>query len=205
MNSETALFAPSEAAADGPLRVTVLLLPESSMMSLASTLDPMRAANRVARRPLFDWRIVTPDGQPAPLTCGVPVAAQGAFGRAEEGDALIVVAGFRHERYTSKALLSLLRAARRRFGAIGGVESGGWLLAQAGLLDGRAATIHWEDLEDFAGRFPEVNVLPDRFVIDGRCFTSGGASPTFDLMLHLIRSRFGYPLALEVASVFIYD
>src|SRR3546814_15236172 len=50
-----------------------------------------------------------------------------------------------------------------------------------------------------------ISVRPDRFVIDGRRFTSGGASPTFDLMLHLIRSRFGYPLALEVASVFVYD
>jgi transcriptional regulator GlxA family with amidase domain len=205
MNRETSIFTPSDASIDGSLRVTVLLLPESSMMSLASTLDPMRAANRVARRPLFEWRIVTPDGQPALLTCGVSVAAQGAFGREEEGDALIVVAGFRHETYTDKALMALLRGARRRFRALGGVESGGWLLAQAGLLDGRSATIHWEDLEDFAGSFPEINVLPDRFVIDGRCFTSGGASPTFDLMLHLIRSRFGYPLALEVASVFIYD
>ena len=201
MKHETPIFAPS----DDPLRITLLLLPESSMMSLASTLDPMRAANRVARRPLFAWRIVTPDGAPAPLTCGVPVAAEGAFGRDAEGDALIVVAGFRHERYTSRSLLAQLRAAGRRFRALGGVESGGWLLARAGLLDGRAATIHWEDLEDFAGQFPDINVLPDRFVIDGDRFTSGGASPTFDLMLHLIRSRFGYPLALEVASVFIYD
>src|SRR3546814_10790007 len=67
MNYETPIFAPS----DDPLQVTLLLLSDSSMMSLASTLDPMRAANRVARRPLFAWRIVTPDGAPAALTCGV--------------------------------------------------------------------------------------------------------------------------------------
>jgi transcriptional regulator GlxA family with amidase domain len=201
MNSEIPIFAPS----DEPLRVTVLLLPESSMMSLASTLDPMRAANRLAQRPLFSWRIVTPEGTPAALTCGVAVAADGGFGRDAEGDVLIVVAGFRHERHASRQLLDLLRGATRRFRAFGGVEAGSWLLARAGLLDGRSATTHWEDLEDFAARFPGVEVLPDRFVIDGRCFTSGGASPTFDLMLHLIRRRFGYPLALEVASVFIYD
>lgn len=201
MNYESPIFAPS----DDPLRVTLLLLPESSMMSLASTLDPMRAANRVARRPLFTWRIVTPDGAPAALTCGVPVAAAGRLGGDCEGDALIVVAGFNQERHAGRAVLTELRAARRRFRALGGVEAGSWLLARAGLLDGHAATTHWEDLEDFAARFPEVTVRPDRFVVDGRIFTSGGASPTFDLMLHLIRSRFGYPLALEVASVFIYD
>jgi transcriptional regulator GlxA family with amidase domain len=48
-------------------------------------------------------------------------------------------------------------------------------------------------------------VRPDRYVIDGPVFTSGGASPTFDLMLHLIRSRLGMAVALDVASVFIYD
>jgi transcriptional regulator GlxA family with amidase domain len=201
MNSEISIFAPS----DAPLRVTLLLLPDSSMMSLASTLDPMRAANRVARRPLFSWCIVTPSGAPALLTCGVEVAAAGRFGGDAEGDALIVVAGFQQDRHAGKETLALLRAAARRFRAIGGVEAGSWLLARAGLLDGRAATTHWEDHEDFGARFPEVNLLPDRFVIDGRTFTSGGASPTFDLMLHLIRSRFGHPLALEVASVFIYD
>ena len=201
MKSEISIFAPSEA----PLAVTLLLLPDSSMMSLASTLDPLRAANRVARRPLFSWRIVTPDGNPATLTCGVPVPAEGALRRDLTGDALIVVAGFNQERHVGAEALARLRGAARGFRALGGIEAGSWLLARAGLLDGLAATTHWEDLEDLAARFPEVNVLPDRFVVDGRVFTSGGASPSFDLMLHLIRSRFGYPLALEVASVFIYD
>ncbi|MGD1877781.1 MAG: GlxA family transcriptional regulator [Kiloniellaceae bacterium] len=205
MKNEISIFAPPDAAAEGPLAVTLLLLPDSSMMSLASTLDPMRAANRLARRPLFSWRIVTPDGAPATLTCGVPVPAAGRLSRDLEGDALIVVAGFNQERHVAGPALALLRAAARRFRAVGGVEAGSWLLARAGLLDGRSATTHWEDLEDFAARFPEVNLLPDRFVIDGRIFTTGGASPSFDLMLHLIRSRFGYPLALEVASVFVYD
>ena len=201
MNYENVLFA----ASDDPLQVTLLLLCDSSMMSLASTLEPMRAANRLARRRLFDWRLVTPDGKPALLTCGVPVPAEAAFGPELSGDALIVVAGFNQERHAGKETLAELRRAARRFRALGGVEAGSWLLARAGLLNGHAATTHWEDLEDLSGRFPEVNVLPDRFVIDGRFFTSGGASPTFDLMLHLIRSRFGYALALEVASVFIYD
>lgn len=205
MKSENSIFAPADPSTGAPLAVTLLLLPDSSMMSLASTLDPLRAANRLARRPLFSWRIVTPDGTPAVLTCGVPVPAAGRLEREMAGDVLIVVAGFNQEHHMGKAALARLRAAARRFRALGGVEAGSWLLARAGLLDGHAATTHWEDLEDFAGRFPEVNLLPDRFVVDGRVFTAGGASPSFDLMLHLIRQRFGYPLALEVASVFIYD
>ncbi len=60
-------------------------------------------------------------------------------------------------------------------------------------------------MEDFAAAFPGTDVRPDRYVIDGPVFTTGGASPTFDLMLHLIRSRLGMAVALDVASVFIYD
>ena len=98
-----------------------------------------------------------------------------------------------------------IRRAARSARACGGVEAGTWLVARAGLLEGRAATTHWEDMEDFAAAFPGTDVRPDRYVIDGPVFTTGGASPTFDLMLHLIRSRLGMAVALDVASVFIYD
>ncbi|MEO1612716.1 MAG: helix-turn-helix domain-containing protein, partial [Pseudomonadota bacterium] len=72
-------------------------------------------------------------------------------------------------------------------------------------LDGRRATTHWEDLDAFAEAHPEIDVRPDRFVIDGTRFTTGGASPALDLMLHLVRARHGYAIALDVASLFIYD
>ncbi|MFT5659242.1 MAG: transcriptional regulator GlxA family with amidase domain, partial [Gammaproteobacteria bacterium] len=88
---------------------------------------------------------------------------------------------------------------------VGGIEAGSWVMARCGLLDEKLATTHWEDQEEFGRQFPNVKLKADRFVIDGALFTTGGASPTFDFMLHLIRVRYGYPLALEVSSAFIYD
>src|SRR5690349_13523407 len=85
----------------------------------------------------------------------------------------------------------LQRCAARSARAVGGVEAGTWLLARAGLLEGRTATTHWEDMEDFSAAFPGVDVRPDRYIIDGPVFTTGGASPTFDLMLALVRARLG--------------
>jgi len=73
------------------------------------------------------------------------------------------------------------------------------------LLDGHTATTHWEDLEEFSDVFPAINVVRDRFTLSGRFFTSGGAVPTIDMMLHLIRSRLGAKLADSVAGAFIYD
>ncbi len=190
---------------DEALSVTLLILPDSSMMSVACTLDPMRAANRIARRTVFDWRIQTLDGGPATLTCGLPVEADSAFGTQSNDDILIIIAGFDQYYYADKIIVSRLAKLARYYKAVGGVEAGSWLMARAGLLDGHRATTHWEDLEIFTEKHPEIDVVPDRFVIDRRYFTTGGASPTFDLMLHLIRARLGVSFSMQVASVFIYD
>ncbi len=192
-------------ASDQSIEVVLLLIPESSMMSLASTLDTMRAANRIANKVLFHWKIVTLDGQPADLTCGIPITPICTLNESLVGDALFVIAGFNHQKYLTKKNQLLIKQVSRNFKVIGGIEAGSWILARCGLLNQKAATTHWEDQEEFGLQFPFVDLKPDRFVIDGKFFTTGGASPTFDFMLYLIRTRYGYPLALEVSSAFIYD
>lgn len=187
------------------LKITLLLAPDSSLMSLASVLDVMRGANRLAQRKLFEWQLVTPNNQAARLTCGIAIQPDVELNQQLQGDMFIILAGFNHEQHVDKALLRRLKTLLKRFHWIGGVESGSWVLARLGLLEGRKATTHWEDLEDFALHYPAIKVMPDRFVIDGNIFTTGGASPSFDFMLHLIRSRYGQQLALDVASIFIYD
>lgn len=179
-------------------------------MSLASTLDTMRAANRISRRTLFSWRVITLEGLPAQLSCGQPFYPQGSMAEAEEDadlqrDLLICIAAFHHEKHMNKQALAAFKRFSRSFRYVGGVESGSLVLARAGLLEDKSATTHWEDLEDFRDQYPRVEVRPDRYVVDGRIFTTGGAAPTFDLILYLIRSRYGHTLALEVASAFIYD
>ena len=188
-----------------PLRVTLLVFSGSSIMCVASAVDPLRAANRVSGETLFDWKIVSIDGEPPITTSGLPIAVSGRFDPGEKTDVLAIVGGFGTKNQGTPALLAALRRTARSAQAVGGIEAGTWLVARAGLLEGRSATTHWEDMEDFATAFPGVDVRPDRYVIDGPVFTSGGASPTFDLMLHLIRSRLGMAVALDVASVFIYD
>ena len=195
------VFEPSEEK----LRVTLLVLPESSMMSLASALDTMRAANRIAGRELFEWQLATLNGRPARLTCDVSIEPDVTLDADSKGDVLIVISSFNQQQHAGPVHLKLLKRIARRYRAVGGIEAGSWILARCGLLEGRSATTHWEDLEEFRAHFPGVRLRPERFVIDGPVFTTGGASPTFDLMLHLIQNRYGYPLAMEVSSVFIYD
>ncbi|MDK1388205.1 GlxA family transcriptional regulator [Sinorhizobium sp. 8-89] len=188
-----------------PIEVVVVVLPESSIMSLASVLDPMRAANRVAGRQVFRWRLLSGDGEAVMLTCGVPINVDGRFVPPLGGDLLLVIGGFNLHRHVGKRFLATLQECARHFDIVAGIESGCWLLGRSGLLNGRKATAHWEELEDFSQTFPALTVLGDRFVTDGKYWTSGGASPTFDMMLHLITERLGPALALDVASIFVYD
>lgn len=185
--------------------VVVVVLPESSIMSLASVLDPMRAANRVSGREVFRWRLLSADGEPITLTCGIPIAVDGMFTLPLEGDVLLAIGGFNLDRHVGRRFIATLQECARHFDVVAGIESGCWLLGRSGLLNGRKATAHWEELEDFSQAFPALTVLGDRFVTDGKFWTSGGASPTFDMMLHLVTQRLGSALALDVASIFVYD
>ena len=190
---------------DEPLDVTLLLFSGLSLLSLAATLDPMRGANRVLGRPAYRWKLVSMDGAMPVASCGLPIPVEGAFAPAEQQDALIVLAAFDAMTHATPRNLRALRAGAKRSAVVGGIESGSWLMGFAGLLDGHRATTHWEDLEDFAARFPDVDVQPDRFVVDEPVFTTGGATPALDCMLSLIRARNGYSAALDVASLYIYE
>ena len=200
-NENQSIFLPEHV----PLKVTLLVFPGSSIMCVASAIDPLRAANRVSGETMFDYSLVSADGAPPVTTSGMPVAVRGRFDPTDGTDVLIVIGGFGTRHEATRPLISGIRKVARRARAVGGVEAGTWPLGHAGLLEGRAATTHWEDMEDFAAAFPGGDVRPDRYVIDGPVFTAGGASPPFDLMLHLVRSRLGMATALDVACVFIYD
>ena len=188
-----------------PLSIDVLVIAGANLLSLAATVDPLRAANRIADRTLYAYRLVTSDGAPAALGAGLPAPAAARFDPAEDRDAVLVVASFDWRRAAEPRLLGALRTAARRRRAAGAVEAGSWLLARAGLLEGRRATTHWEDFEAFRHAHPEVASAPDRYVIDGPRFTAGAAGPALDMMLALVRARQGRAFALDVAAVFGYD
>ncbi|MFT7060142.1 MAG: transcriptional regulator GlxA family with amidase domain [Pseudorhodobacter sp.] len=199
MTKSASIFAPSS----DPLALAVLVLPQSSILEVASTLDPMRAANRHLGTQAYRWRILSPDGGAVPLTCGIELPSSGTLDLAKDADALVVIAGFRQAEGATRPLIQALRRTAHRFRAIGAIDAGAWVLARAGLLAGYRTTVHWEDFEDLTAAHPEITVTPDRFTIDRNRFSAGGAAPAKDLMLHLIERRHGAALARQVAASFI--
>lgn len=190
---------------EGPLEATFLVLPGSSLMTIACTIDPLRAANRVAGSSIFSWRVVSPDGAPSRTSAGLAIPVDGAFEANRRTDLFGVVAGFGAGRLAERPLVASIHRVARRARIVMGLESGSWLLARAGLLDGRRATTHWEDLEDFSAAYPAIDVRPERYVVDEPFFTSSGASPTFDMMIDLVRRLVSPVAALDVASAFLYE
>lgn len=189
--------------ADPVTKVAILVLQETNTLSLAAAVDPLRAANRQAGRTVFDWQFATPDSIDVMLTSGLRIPAA-PINRLHACDVLIVVAGFNLERQSTPQLRSSLRRLARPNRLLAAIDGGPWIVANAGLLDGHQATTHWEDLERFASTFPEIETVNARYVATGPIWTSGGAAPALDMMLHLIAARHGAPLAAKVAAGFIH-
>jgi transcriptional regulator GlxA family with amidase domain len=184
-------------------KTAILVLQQTNTLSLAAAVDPLRAANRHRPGSAFDWQFITPDSRDVTLTCGLTVPAA-PIHRVNACDVLIVVAGFDLQAQSTPRLMSSLRRLARPGIPVIAIDGGPWVLANAGLLDGHQATTHWEDLETFANSFPDVDTINARYVVSRSRWTSGGAAPALDMMLHLIRERNGAALAAQVAASFIH-
>lgn len=184
-------------------KVAILVLQETNTLSLAAASDPLRAANRHAGSLMFEWQFVTPNETAVTLTSGLLVPASPVH-RIEGSDVIIVVAGFDAAAQTTPALQRSLQRLAQTDTIVMAIDGGAWVIAKAGLLDGYEATTHWEDLETLATQFPDVTLCNARYVVSGTRWTSGGAAPTLDMMLHLIEHLKGPALAAQVAASFIH-
>ncbi len=180
----------------------ILLFDAFSNHCLANTVEPLRAANTLSRAPLYRWRFLTIDGTAAESSSGMRVEPHGALD-GSTGDMLMVMPSYGFRDHSTPVVIRQLRQAAGRYGVLAGLDTGSWLLAQAGLLDGHRATIHWDEFTGFAERFPQVDVQRARFIEDRNRLTCSGAMAAFELIEHLIGQANGRLLAMDVAQLFM--
>jgi transcriptional regulator GlxA family with amidase domain len=186
-------------------REFVFLLCEMfSMMPFAAALEPLRLANRMARRPLYSWRLVSETGAPATASNGVVVQVDGGLEEIQREASIVVCTGFGLERASSKPVLTWLRKQARRGVGVGAVCTGSYVLAKAGLLDGKRCTIHWENHASFGEEFPEVELSNLLYCVDDGIFTCAGGTSAADMMLHLIAEQHGPDLGSLVADTLVH-
>lgn len=182
--------------------IDFLLFDRFSALCLANSVEPLRAANDLAGNRLYSWRFLTLNGQAVRSSSGMQVAADGQLSDMR-GDMLVVLPSYGFRALATHATGRTLTAAARRYSVVAGFDTGAWLLAAAGLLDGYRATIHWEELPAFEETFPYVDALRARHVTDRNRITCTGALAAFDLILDRIGAAHGAALRLEVAMLFM--
>ena len=187
-----------------PRHFVFALLDNFTLLSFSSAIECLRIANRMAEREAYSWRLVGEGGETVTSSAGVEFRLDGDLDELTRDDTLLLCSGIDVQGATTKRLMGWLRREARKGIMVGGLCTAAFSLAKAGLLDGKRATIHWDEMETLAERFPEVDVTEDRFVIDGDRISCGGTTTTFELMLHLIDAHHGAMLRLEVAALFMH-
>ena len=173
------------------------------MLPYASAIEPLRAANVIADRPLYTWHHLTPRGLPVQASNGIFLAPDFDWQDASSLDYLIVCAGAAVTGFHDAVTLKRLAALAREGVALGGVSAGTYLLARAGLLKGYRFTLHWELAAGFAEEFPDLDLQRCLFEIDrDRLTCSGGAAP-LDMMHALLTRTHGHALAIAVSDWFL--
>ncbi len=182
-----------------PRRIAFLLFDGFQILDAAGPLAAFEIAGRYCDG-AYRLDVIAAEGGPIASSSTAAIGA-GAFGAAA-CDTLIVAGGdgtrtaFRDER-----ILKFVRRAAKRARRVTSVCSGAFILAAAGLLDGRRATTHWSRTAEFARRFPKVRVEPDRiYVKDGPVWTSAGITAGIDLALALIAEDLGEDIAKRTAQ-----
>ena len=188
---------------DAPLQaVHFLLLPEFSVMGFVSAIEPLRVANRF-RPGSYRWHILSLDGGPVMASNGMSINAEGPFSLAQEVAMVFVVAGFNPLGQYRPALSPWLRGWHRRGAVLGALDTGAFVLAEAGLLDAEPVTVHWEALAAFAERYPALRVTEELFEIGHQVITCAGGTAAIDMMLALITQTHGRTLATRVSEQFV--
>ena len=185
-------------------RFVFVLLDKFTMISFAGAIEPLRLANRVSTDVLYTW-VLCGEGAEKSCSNGATFRLDIGLEEMDREDTILVCGGLDIQRTTTKGIVSWLRREARRGVTIAGICTGGHALAKAGLLDGKKATIHWENQDGFSEEFEDVKLTKSVFVMDGNRWTTAGGTSSLDLMLKVIAADHGEDVANSVADQLIYS
>ena len=175
------------------------------MLCFAAAVESLRIANRMSGYELYTWILLSEDGEPVRCSAGIEFVVQSELQEVLRDDTIMICGGINVQNATTKKVLNWVRREARRGPIIAGLCTAGYTLARAGLLDGKRATIHWENQDSFTEEFENVELTKSVFVVDGNRITTAGGTSSIDLMLKLVANDHGEDLANAVADQLIYS
>ncbi len=182
----------------------ILMFDDVEVLDALGPFEVFSVANRLWPEPPFHVRLISTGAGTVTARGGLRVQTDHGLADAPDLDVLLVPGGVTRAVEADAAAIAWL-AGQVDVAVIASVCTGAFLLAEAGLLKGRRATTHWEDMDEFAARFPDVPLVRDvRWVGDGRVYCSAGISAGLDLSLHLVETLAGADLATATARQMDY-
>lgn len=171
------------------LRVTkygFLLVGNFSLISLGAAVDPLRIANMIVGRRVYDYQLIATGGDFVRSSDGIRLLPDVMMNATDSFDAVFIVGPNPIPRKGIGAVLDWLRLHARKGAALGGLDTGSYFLARAGLLNGYRCTIHWEDQDVLMEQFPALTVSNRLYEVDRDRYTCSGGVAPLDLMVHLL-------------------
>ena len=183
--------------------VGFLTLNNFSLIAFSNAIEILRMANYLSGDEVYQWSVVTVDGQAVNASNGLAFANAQKLDFNNMPDVLLVCGGVNIQNAVNNDVIKLLTQASKHNLWLGGLCTGSYALAKAGLLDGYKCTIHWENMASLCEQFSTIQFMEELFVIDrNRCTCAGGTAP-LDLMLAFVAARFGKNLVAEISDQFM--
>jgi len=207
---DTRSFVPKGAAsfrvdhAGPPRDFYFLLLPKLTMLAFSSAVEPLRVANQVTNRELYRWYVMTETGQPVTCSNGIAIVPDFGLQNVPRAALAFVCAGIEPAGTLNPRVTNWV-SRQRAFGAkVGGICTGAFALAKAGLLEDHHFTLHWENQPAFQEHFPDLSPTANLYENHNGLITCGGGSAATDMMLDIIQKDHGKDLASVVADMCIH-
>jgi transcriptional regulator GlxA family with amidase domain len=185
-----------------PRRIAILVFDGIQSLDVTGPLEVFCLASRFTRGRGYSVELISADGLPVQTSSGVTLSPHRSLTACGgDLDTLLVAGGSGAAEVTrDERVIGWLRSAAGRSRRVASVCTGAFVLARAGLLDGRRATTHWASCDRLAEDYPAIDVQRDPiFVRDGNVYTSAGITAGIDLALALVEEDLGAQLALELA------
>jgi AraC family carnitine catabolism transcriptional activator len=188
------------------LKLLVIVTPNFNLAATVGFLDPFRAANYLDGTILFRWELASAGGGEVIASNGISVGARPLREvRSQPQDMVIVSSSWAPETYNSAPLQSALLRWARGGVTLGAIDTGAFILAEAGLLKGKRATTHYEHIDSLRELYPDTETTEDLFVYDDNRITCCGGAATTDFALHIIRGLHGDSLANAAARYLFHQ
>jgi transcriptional regulator GlxA family with amidase domain len=182
-----------------------LLQPNFTMLALSSAIEPIRMANQLSGKKLYHWTILSEDGGVVTSSDGLRIEVDASISDYVDFDTAIVCGGVDIKSTVTRKTLSWLTHLSRCNLVLGGICTGSYLLAKAGLLDGYKCTIHWELLASFQEEFPFVKHTNQLFIHDRDRMTCSGGTAPIDMMLQMIAKEYGRELTAAISDMLTHE